>query len=182
MDFGLIFLICTILTMVKLKQALCLSSYYLPSFDSQPVIVLLPGIYLLLIYHNKKCYCHPRILQTGWTTIGIFGRNDHEKNTADRKPFDRNCYVGETSVAHYNQPPLWQDELEPYLQYHNTITSGKYMVQRTMLASNPRNFNRNMSKIRFGESAYYQTNFRNGKELLDQNIRISYQVMCLAAV
>ncbi len=68
-----------------------------------------------------------------------------------------------------NQPPSWQDELESYLQYKNVSTFGKYEIQRTMTASRPWNFNADISKATFGESAYYQTDFRYSEESPDQD-------------
>ena len=63
-----------------------------------------------------------------------------------------------------HQPPSWQGELERYLQYKRTLASGEYEIQRTMAASKPWNFNADMSKVSFGESAYYQTDNRYGEE------------------
>ena len=67
------------------------------------------------------------------------------------------------------QPPSSQDELKRYLQYRNTSTPEEYEIQRIMVASKPWNFNVDMSKVTFGESAYYQTDFRYGEELPDQD-------------
>lgn len=72
-------------------------------------------------------------------------------------------------VIAVKQPPSWQDELERYLRYKNTVGSGEYEIQRTMVASKPWNFSADMSKVTFGESAYYQTDYRYGKEPPDQD-------------
>jgi hypothetical protein len=68
-----------------------------------------------------------------------------------------------------NRPSSWQDELERYLQYKNISGSGEYQIQSTIAATKPWNYNADMSKASFGESAYYQTDFRYGETPPDQN-------------
>ena len=63
-------------------------------------------------------------------------------------------------VITVNQPSSWQDELERYLRYKNTSGSGKYKIQSTIAATKPWNYTADMRLASFGESAYYQTDFR----------------------
>jgi hypothetical protein len=72
-------------------------------------------------------------------------------------------------VITVNHPHSWQDELERYLRYKNTSGSGKYRIQSTIAAGKPWNYNADMSKASFGESAYYQTDFRYDETSPDQD-------------
>jgi hypothetical protein len=72
-------------------------------------------------------------------------------------------------VITINQPSSWQAEFERYLQYKNFSDSEQYKMKHTIAATKPWNFYANMSKASFGESAYYQTDFRYDVTSPDQD-------------
>jgi hypothetical protein len=72
-------------------------------------------------------------------------------------------------VITVNNSSAWQDELERYLQYKNASGSGKYRIQSINAAVKPWNYYADMSKASYGESAYYQTDFRYGQTSPDQD-------------
>jgi hypothetical protein len=56
-----------------------------------------------------------------------------------------------------NRPPDWQLELDKYVEYKDSLSSGTTTVQLVDRASRPWNFSRDMSHAIFGDSPYYQT-------------------------
>jgi hypothetical protein len=61
-----------------------------------------------------------------------------------------------------NRPPDWQLELDQYVEYEDSLSSGMTTVQLVDRASKPWNFSRDMSHAVFGDSPYYQTDYNYG--------------------
>jgi len=58
-----------------------------------------------------------------------------------------------------NRPPDWQLELDKYVEYKDSFSSGTTAVQLVERASRPWNISRGMSHAVFGDSPYYQTDY-----------------------
>lgn len=58
-----------------------------------------------------------------------------------------------------NRPTDWQLELDKYVQYKDSVSSGTTTVRLVDRASKPWNFSRDMSHAVFGDSPYYQTDY-----------------------
>ena len=58
-----------------------------------------------------------------------------------------------------NRPPDWQLELDKYVEYKDSFSSGTTTVQLVDRASRPWNFSRDMSHAVFGDGPYYQTDY-----------------------
>jgi hypothetical protein len=58
------------------------------------------------------------------------------------------------------QPPEWENELNLYLEFKNSLSSEKKVVQSVAKAGFPWAFQSGMSEITFGESPYFQTDLR----------------------
>ena len=61
-----------------------------------------------------------------------------------------------------NRTPDWQLELDKYVGYKDSLSSGTTTVQLVDRASRPWDFSRNMSHAVFGDSPYYQTDYSYG--------------------
>jgi hypothetical protein len=61
-----------------------------------------------------------------------------------------------------NRFPDWQLELDRYVEYKDSLSSGTTTVQLVDRASRPWNFSRDMSHAVFGDSPYYQTDYSYG--------------------
>jgi hypothetical protein len=73
------------------------------------------------------------------------------------------------TLINVNQPQAWQGELDRYLRYKNASPSAKYEMKAVVKASKPWNLSADMSKATFGESVYYQTDYRYSVELPHQD-------------
>jgi len=67
--------------------------------------------------------------------------------------------VGAFVAAEARRPVGWEAELEKYVEYRDSLSSGTTTAQLVARASQPWNFSRDMSHASFGDSVYYRTDY-----------------------
>jgi len=68
-----------------------------------------------------------------------------------------------------NRIPDWELCLDRYIRYKESLSNGIYNVSEVVIARKPWNFSEELSKITFGASVFFQTDYRYGEELPDQD-------------
>lgn len=63
-----------------------------------------------------------------------------------------------------NRPPAWQLELDKYVEYKDSLSSGTTTVQFVDRASRPWNLSRDMTHAVFGDGPYYRTDYSYSAE------------------
>jgi hypothetical protein len=69
-----------------------------------------------------------------------------------------------------NQQPGWQDELSQYLRYKSESVNEIYDIHAYAKGKTPWNLHMENNKVSLGESEYYQTDFRYGEELSEDEV------------
>ena len=67
--------------------------------------------------------------------------------------------VGVFIASEARLPAGWEAELDEYVEYQNSLSSGTPTVRLVARAAKPWNFTSDMSRAAFGDSIYYRTDY-----------------------